>query len=45
MESKLSSLVEGLPGARFDVIPETDHFFMSGLAELGRVAREWLAAG
>jgi pimeloyl-ACP methyl ester carboxylesterase len=43
--AKLSGLVEGIPGARLEVIPETDHFFMSGLAELGRIAREWLSAG
>jgi alpha/beta superfamily hydrolase len=42
--AKLSGLVEGIPGARLEVISETDHFFMSGLAELGRIAREWLSA-
>jgi alpha/beta superfamily hydrolase len=43
--AKLSGLVEGIPGARLEVIPETDHFFMSGLAELGRIARDWLSGG
>ncbi|MEN8181773.1 MAG: alpha/beta family hydrolase [Myxococcota bacterium] len=28
---------------RLHVIPEADHFFLSGLAELGRTAREWLS--
>jgi alpha/beta superfamily hydrolase len=39
----LSDLVDGNPGARLEVIPETDHFFLTGLAELGRIAREWLS--
>jgi alpha/beta superfamily hydrolase len=28
--------------ARLAVIPDADHFFMAGLAEVGRLAREWL---
>lgn len=40
----LARLLDGVAGARLHVIPETDHFFATGLAELGRSAREWLAA-
>jgi alpha/beta superfamily hydrolase len=29
---------------RFEVIPDADHFFMAGLAELGRIASRWLGA-
>jgi alpha/beta superfamily hydrolase len=39
----LSELVVGNPGARLEVIPDTDHFFLTGLAELSRVVREWLS--
>ena len=28
---------------RFEVIPEADHFFMDGLAELSRSVSAWLA--
>lgn len=39
----LSDLIDGSPEARLEVIPATDHFFQSGLAELARIAREWLS--
>jgi pimeloyl-ACP methyl ester carboxylesterase len=39
----LSDFIDGNPGVRLEVIPETDHFFLTGLAELGRIAREWLS--
>lgn len=32
----------GLEKAAFHVIPDTDHFFMTGLGQLGRAATEWL---
>jgi hypothetical protein len=31
--------------ARLHVVPEADHFFGTGLAALGRIAREWLGGG
>jgi pimeloyl-ACP methyl ester carboxylesterase len=27
---------------RLEVIPDADHFFMSGLGDISRIAREWL---
>ena len=39
----LSDLVDGNPGARLEVIADTDHFFLTGLAELSRLVREWLS--
>jgi alpha/beta superfamily hydrolase len=42
---KLSGLVDGIAGARLEVVPATDHFFLTGLADLGRIAREWLSGG
>jgi hypothetical protein len=38
----LAPLLAPLPRARLERIPETNHFFGSGLAELGRVCSEWL---
>ncbi len=38
----LERMAGELPRARFVPIPETDHFFMSGLGELGAAAAEWL---
>jgi hypothetical protein len=40
--SALEQLASALPRARFARIPEADHFFAVGLAELGRIASEWL---
>jgi uncharacterized protein len=39
----LSELCNG-PRRRLEVIPEADHFFMSGLGEISRIARAWLEA-
>jgi hypothetical protein len=39
----LAAEVEDAPRARLEIIPEADHFFTSGLAELGRRAYAWLA--
>jgi alpha/beta superfamily hydrolase len=38
----LAAELEALPNARLEVIPEADHFFMAGLAELSRIALAWL---
>jgi len=40
---QLERIAAGLPRARFNVIPEADHFFAAGLAAVGRVTAEWLA--
>jgi alpha/beta superfamily hydrolase len=29
---------------RLEVVPDADHFFMSGLADVSRLALEWLGA-
>jgi alpha/beta superfamily hydrolase len=41
--SALEPLVEGEPRRALEVIPEADHFFMDGLATLGRIVAEWLS--
>lgn len=41
----LEKLGKGLRRSRFVVIPEADHFFMRGLAELGAAATDWLSEG
>ncbi|HEX2484554.1 MAG TPA: hypothetical protein VHQ66_04605 [Myxococcota bacterium] len=41
----LAADVAAAPGARLELIADADHFFMSGLAELGRRAHAWLAQG
>ncbi|MEZ4332440.1 MAG: alpha/beta fold hydrolase [Myxococcota bacterium] len=38
----LAALVDGIPGVERIVIPGADHFFMTGLGELGRGVRDWL---
>lgn len=43
-EAALRGLLGPLPDARLLVIPDVDHFFGSGLAALGRAARDWLGA-
>jgi alpha/beta superfamily hydrolase len=40
----LGELVERAGGAQLEVIPLADHFFGAGLADLGRVAADWLGA-
>jgi alpha/beta superfamily hydrolase len=40
--SRLEPLVDGEVRRALEVIPEADHFFMDGLATLGRVVGEWL---
>lgn len=39
----LEAIAKDLPRARFAAIPDTDHFFGSGLAELNRTVTTWLA--
>jgi hypothetical protein len=41
----LEKLVAGLERVELVVLPDVDHFFMTGLAELGRSVRGWLADG
>ena len=40
----LRELVAGLEQVELVVLPGVDHFFMAGLAELGRSVRGWLSA-
>jgi alpha/beta superfamily hydrolase len=40
----LEGMLESIPGARLEVIPDADHFFMSALPAVGRVARALLGA-
>ncbi len=39
----LRARAEALPAARFESLPEVDHFFGTGLSELGRVVEAWLS--
>lgn len=41
----LEQVVSGLERVELVVLPGVDHFFMTGLAELGRQVRSWLADG
>lgn len=41
-ETALRRVVASAQKARLEVVPEADHFFVSGLAELGRVVRRFL---
>ncbi len=40
--AELAELLTRGARRRLEVIPDADHFFASGLAEISRVAREWL---
>ena len=40
--AELERIASELPRATFAVIPRTDHFFAAGLADLGRITRDWL---
>lgn len=40
---ELARLLEPCPEARLEIVAATDHFFMMGLAELGRAAASFLA--
>lgn len=39
---KLQELFADADDVTIEVVPKADHFFQSGLAELGRIVREWL---
>jgi len=39
---ELEAKLAGLEGAELVVLPGVDHFFMAGLADVGRVVRSWL---
>jgi hypothetical protein len=41
----LAAELEAAPAARLEVVPDADHFFVAGLAELSRRALAWLAGG
>lgn len=43
--AELEPLVAGLERSGFEVIPETDHFFMTGLAQVGKLASAFLGRG
>lgn len=38
----LGQVLDSAASARLEVVPEADHFFMRGLAEVGRAASRWL---
>jgi pimeloyl-ACP methyl ester carboxylesterase len=40
----LRELAETAGGVQLEVIPVADHFFGAGLADLGRLAADWLEA-
>ena len=40
---ELRALVAGVPGAHLEVLPDADHFFMIGLAGIGRAVLRFLA--
>jgi pimeloyl-ACP methyl ester carboxylesterase len=40
---ELREVVAAIPEATLVVLPEVDHFFMKGLADVGRSLREWIA--
>jgi alpha/beta superfamily hydrolase len=42
---EVEKLAEGARHARCVVIPECDHFFVTGLSELGRALSQWLGGG
>ncbi len=39
----LSAAFLDAPGLTFEVLPQADHFFMSGLGNLGQLTQQWLA--
>ena len=40
--AELAERLGGDARRRLEVIPDADHFFASGLADISRLAREWL---
>jgi hypothetical protein len=43
--SELASELTDVPQVRLEAIPRADHFFLSGLAVVGRATAEWLQGG
>jgi len=41
-EAELRELAEAAPGVQMEVIPIADHFFGAGLADISRIAADWL---
>jgi pimeloyl-ACP methyl ester carboxylesterase len=41
-EDALRELAKAAPGVQMEVIPVADHFFGAGLADLSRLAADWL---
>jgi len=41
----LEATVATLPRAKIEIIPEADHFFGTGLGDIGRTTAKWLAPG
>lgn len=41
----LQTLLTELPRARLEILPECDHFFMTGRLDVGKIARSFLAPG
>ena len=41
--AELEKRVQGVPRARFEVIDGADHFFLAGLADVGRIVSDFLA--
>ena len=42
--AELERIAAGVPRATFTAIPRADHFFSAGLADVGRIAAEWLGS-
>jgi len=43
--AELTALASESPRARFVVVPDADHFFATGLAEVSRAVAEWIGPG
>ena len=41
----VSAALLDAPGVRLEVLPGADHFFASGLGQLGQFAQQWLSSG
>jgi alpha/beta superfamily hydrolase len=43
--AELERIASALPRATFAAIPDADHFFAAGLADVGRITATWLGGG
>lgn len=43
--AEVEKLLEALPNGRLEILPAQDHFFMTGLPDVGQMARSFLARG